>query len=299
MKWAANRFVPVESWGWEWLIMRIGTLAVVLHILSEPHPFALEGQPMPVGLAKVLDLSFLHHPQAHTAVWIVAGLFGLAYVIGWQLKWSALGLGAVLCLVRTYFNSQGYTHHGTQLVTLVLLVQSGVAWWVSWEGKKGRALCLASQAIYYSQGMVAVSYVASALTKFINSKGLWLWRSKYICVELIKTHRLDYYNRLDPALAGDPPLATWLLQHPMVGQILFGAGFVLEAAALLALHSRRWALMLGVSIIAMHESIDWIMRLHFTNHEWLALLYLVNPIFWLWWAIRGRRLEDYSQRLGV
>jgi hypothetical protein len=263
--------------------MRVGMAAIVAHILSEPHPFLLEEQALPVGIAKLVSLTFLHHPLAPWIVWSLAGLFGLAYVAGISLRWSALGLAMVLNTVRTYFNSQGYTHHGTQLVTLCLFTQAATAWWIWWRAKhKGEHRDLASWAVYYTQGMIAISYVASALTKVINSKGLWLWQSKYVCVELIKTHRLDYYNRLDPALAGDPALAVWLLNHPLVAQLMFGAGFVLEAIAIAALHSRKWALIIGLSIIAMHEVIDAIMRLHFANHEWLALLFLVNPLYWCW-----------------
>jgi hypothetical protein len=220
-------------------------------------------------------------------VWSCTALFGLWYLWGTGLRWSTLGLFLVINTVRTYFNSQNYTHHGTQLVTLCLLAQCLTAWWYHWRGRS-LALPLRSYTVYYTQGIIAISYVASALTKFINSKGLWLYRSKYICVELIKTHRLDYYRELDPALAGDPSLATWLLMHPFPAQLMFGAGFLLEATALLALHSRKMALFIGLSIIAMHESIDFIMKLHFVNHEWLALIFLVNPLFWIWWALQRR-----------
>jgi hypothetical protein len=279
-QWISTGFVPGSVGRWEWLVMRLGTVAIVLHILSEPHPFTLETEDAPVGIAKLIPLNFLCHPQAHAVVLAIAGLLSLCYIWGKGLRWSALGLFLVLTVVRTHFNSQGYTHHGTQLVALCLLAQCVTAFWYA-RRKTKPELSLASYLVYYTQGMIAISYVASALTKIINSKGLWLWRSKYICAELIKTHRLDYYKELKPELMGDPPFALWLLQHPLAGQVLFGAGFVLEVVALAALHSRKWALAIGLSIIAMHESISFIMRLHFTNHEWLALLYLVNPLFWL------------------
>jgi hypothetical protein len=240
-----------------------------------------------VGLAKLYPLNFLCHPQAHFYVWCLVAVFGLWYLWGRGLRWSTLGLFCVINVVRTHFNSQGYTHHGTQLVTLCLLTQCLTAWWYRWRGKK-LVLPLRSYAVYYTQGIILISYVASALTKFINSKGLWLYRSKYICAELIKTHKLDYYRELDPLLSAAPAHATWLMQHPFVAQLLFGVGFFLEAFAIVGLHSRFWALLLGVSIIAMHESIDLIMKLHFVNHEWLALIFLVNPLFWCWWLARGK-----------
>jgi hypothetical protein len=79
------------------------------------------------------------------------------------------------------------------------------------------------------------------------------------------------------------------LQHPYIAMVLFGAGFFLEAFAIVGLHSRFWALIIGISIIAMHESIDLLMKLHFVNHEALALIFLVNPLFWCWWLIQRRK----------
>src|SRR5205085_2346898 len=94
---------------------------------------------------------------------------------------------------------------------------------------------------YYSRSIILFSYCASALNKIITSRGLWVWQSKYLCIEMVKTHRYDYYKDLDPAMAGDPTAALWLLQHPFVAQVVFGAGFFLEALAFLGLRDRLWS----------------------------------------------------------
>jgi hypothetical protein len=198
-QWVSGGFRPQTVHTWEWLVMRMGLALLTCYILSEPHPFLLSSEDHPVGLAKLLPLNFLYDPAAReihsvarfmqlleqplrpqSVVCVLTLLCSLWYVWGKGLRWSALGLGLLLVVVRTHFNSQGYTHHGTQLVALCLLAQTLTAWWYHKGQHRGLALPLAAYMVYYTQGMIAISYVASALTKMINSKGLWLWRSKYI-----------------------------------------------------------------------------------------------------------------------
>jgi hypothetical protein len=285
-KWMGSGFVPVRSYGWEWFFMRLGLASIVMWILFEPHPFQLGEQSAPVGLARLIDFSaWFTRPSAHGVVLVLGAVLSLGYLWGRGLLWWTAGLCLLLCSVRSYFNSQGYTHHGTQLVTLCLLTQCLTLGWLRWRKPD---VSHSSYLIYYTQGIILISYVASALTKIINSKGLWLWRSKYICVEFIKTHRLDYHRELDPTLAGDPPLALWMLHHPLLTQILFAGGFFIELLAIAGLHSRKWALWTGIVIIVFHQTISRVMKLHFDNHQLLAAVFLVNLPFWIWVAVQRK-----------
>jgi hypothetical protein len=315
--WSHGRFVPVPAHGWEWFFMRLFMAALVFYSLQDFKPYTFESQQPDAakGLARVFDLGFLHErgpvdlsgikrvevpligtvrltgPGWFDTVVVLSGVLGLLYIWGRGLIITLPLLAIVHTLPWTYSNSQGFTHHGIQLVSMVLIVQSLVVWW--WQIRKWRGLRLpetglASHLIYYSQGMVAFSYVACAVTKIINSKGLWLWRSNNICIEFIKSHRLEYYKDLNPANAGDPDSAVWLLNHPWITRLLFGSGFFIELLAFVALRNRPWALLTGLSIIAFHRSVWWLMRLEFPLHEWLILIFLVNVPFWCWWVTKGK-----------
>ena len=291
--WAECGFRPIAVTSWEWFFMRLFFAALVMYIFTDWHPYQFASQPSPTGLARFIDLTFLHHPAAYTSMLWVAGICSLAYVMGWGLPVVLPVLTLANTLVRTYANSQGFTHHGYQLITLTLLTQTLVVWWWYLRGRKNPAntLPLASYLVYYSQGVVAFSYVVSGLTKIINSRGLWLWKSQYICLEVVKSTRTRYYAELDPDLAGDSAWALWLLQHRFAALALFGCGFFLECFAFLALRDRYWALLIGISLVAMHESISMIMQLSFLNHELLDLIFLVNIPYWFWWLaqrMRGR-----------
>lgn len=312
--WCRGKFVPESYHGWEWLIMRLLLALVVFYSLQEFKPYTFDSQPVPRGVAKVVDLTFLHNQgpidlsslkrleipvigtiRLHGPGWfdtvVVAALvLGALYVWGRGLI-VTLPLFATLHLLPwTLSNSQGYTHHGNQLITMVLIVQSIVVWWWQirkWRGRPALSLPVHSYLIYYSQGMVALSYVTCAVTKIFNSKGLWLFKSNYICIELIKSHRLEYYETLNPNALADPTAAVWLLNHPWITRILFDSGFFIELLAIVAVRNRPWALLVGLSIIAFHRSVWWLMRLEFPMHELLILIFLVNVPFWIWWATKG------------
>ena len=316
--WQRGYFVPVGHAGWEWFIMRVLFAGLVWYTFQDFKPFTLGEMKRPTGIGRFIDLTFLSHqveeggktirPWENIIRWTVLASLVL-YVTGFRLALLVSLTVLTLCstMVRTLANSQTHTHHGYQIVTLTLLAQAMVIWYVYiWQWRNKRRfepeLHLGSYFIYYSQGLIAATYVLAAITKIINSKGLWLWNARYICIELIKSQRSMYYKGLpskpgfDPALAGDVTVAVWMLKHPLLTTLMFGAGFFLEVVALIALRNRQWALAIGLSIIAMHQMIMVMMKLTFHNNEILVLIFMVNVPFWIVWACRaGWRNEGLTQ----
>lgn len=275
--WFRGGFNPDPISALDWTLMRAAFAALVLATFWDRHPYAFSGQPSPVGIARWVDLTFLGHDASRGVMLGLACVCCAAYAAGFALRLVLPLLTSAQVALYTFQNSQGFTDHGVQLVSMVLLFQTIVVWW-----KRGEtADKLRAWLWFYSRGIILFSYVASALTKFINTRGLWIWRSKHLCIEAVKTRRYSYYKDLDPALLGDPPAAMWLLQHPAAAQVVFGIGFFIEALAFLGLRDRRWSALAGLTIIAMHQGIIWIMDLAFVNHQWLCLIFLVNPAGWL------------------
>jgi hypothetical protein len=287
--WIGGGYMPESIRGWEWAVMRLGFACLVMWEFRDWHPFDFAGQPSPVGLAKLVNLTWLHSARPFgfsmfQVTLAVAAVCSVAYVFNVALRWVLPVLALGHTLIWTYYNSQGYQHHGHQLVTMVLWVQVGVVWWT----RGVTPAELRAWLWYYVRGIVLFSYTTSALTKIVASRGLWLWNSKYLCAELVKSHRLSYYKELDPALAGDPPATMWLLHHPFVAQIMFGIGFFIELFAWLGLRDRRCSAIMGAAIIIMHFNIAWLMRLNFDNHVWLCAIFLLNVPGWI--AVASSRL---------
>jgi len=283
-----ERLRPKPASAGEWFWMRLLFACVVAYTFNDTRPYGFESQPAPVGIAYILPLQFLSFPGVREAILGIVGIALLCYVLNRGLRWALLALTICSILTNTLLNSQGFVLHAYQIVTLTLLGQTILAF--HHQSKRGSAFSEAlkrSQFVFYSQGIVLGTYVVAALSKVINSRGQWLWNSKYLSGELIKSHRQVYYQKLDPALAEDIGAAVWLKAHPFLSQVIFGSGFFLELLALAALLGRWWALGIGLSLIAMHRGIYTLMRLEFPFNELLVLIFLVNLPYWFWWRKRS------------
>jgi len=287
LAWFREGFVPEPTGRFESALMRVGVAVLVFLTVYDPHPYDFVGQPAPVGIAHWVNLTWLYHPlhpYAYPTMYGAAALLGVIYIWGLVPRLIAPLLAAVHIIVRTYNNSQGFTHHGEQLISMVLVVQTLTLWFKGGLPREQVRAWL----WYYSRGLILFAYCASGVTKLINSHGQWLWRSQHLVIELVSSRRFDYYRNLDPEFAGDPPIAGWLLRHPFLTQVLFGYGLFIELFAFLGLRDRKWSAIMGLALIALHVGADQVMDLGFYHHQALCLIFLVNVPGWLMllWARR-------------
>lgn len=316
--WFRGGFVPSSVHAFEWALMRLFVSILVVWSLQTSKPFTFDAQPWPRGLARLFDLTFLHGagpvdlsafskialiadtglrihgPGWFDTVFLAALVAGVLYTWGRGLLFALPLLALAHTIPWTLYDSQGYTHHGHQLLSMILVIQSVIVWWWKvrhWRRKPLPAFSLPDALVFYSQGMIAVAYVTCAITKLVNSKGLWLWKSNNICIEIIKSRRLDYYSGTSNSTADAATAALWLLNHPWTTRILFDSGFFIELFAFIALRSRVWSLATGLAIISFHRSVWALMRLEFPEHERLIFIFLVNVPYWIWWLGKGRRSQ--------
>ena len=300
--WQRGYFRPLPVLRSEWFFMRLAFAAVVFHSFLDWHPYDFESQPHPTGIARFVSLTFLHSEHAHATIRIITTVALVAYLTGFRMAMLVSLTVLTVCstLVRTYANSQGFTHHGYQIVTLTLLAQAIVVWYVSirdWRGQKWKpksGLSLASYLVYYSQAVILSGYFLAALSKIMNSKGMWLLNARYISLDLVKSHRTAFYKSLDPEHAELPASAVWMLNHPFMATVVFGSGFFLELIALIGLRNRRWALFMGISLILFHRGVLVMMKLQFLYNEALLLIFLVNIPFWILWMSSQRTRTKLS-----
>ena len=282
----------------EGFLLRAFFGVVVVYTLRFEVPFST--QPHPSGLARVFDLTWLSHTGNYSVFRAVMSVLLVLYAGGLMLPLilPLLALGHVL--VFTLYNSQGYAHHGFQIVSLTLVAQAAtVLFYTLSKGLRMRPpdALLNAWLLWQSQMIVAGTYLISVFSKLINTRGMWLWDSHYIAADLIKSRRQLYYGTLDPQYAGNPAEAIWLLENPWLARVLFGTGFILETIAFLALASRKLGFFIGVALIFMHRSIAGLMGLRFDNNEMLCAIYLVGIPFLVAWSLE--RIANPAVRLGV
>jgi hypothetical protein len=262
------------------------TRAALAYVLWYFFPLQMEQttQPMPVGLAHWFDLTWLSNATSFASYRMCFAAALAWYVSGIALPLSLPVLTLLHILPYTLFNSQAHPHHGYQIMSLTLLGMSVTAivhalinraGWLKPTAMMNAWLLLSAQL------MIAGAYLISVCSKMILSSGMWLFNSHYVALDFVKTARQNYYSSLDPALQFDPPGVVWLLNHATLARILFDSGVLLETLLILAVGTRRLSLLMGISVIAMHESIRAMMGLTFFTHESMVAIFFINVPYWL------------------
>ncbi|WP_038167777.1 hypothetical protein [Verrucomicrobium sp. BvORR106] len=267
-------------------IFLLYTLRLSIDYTQEPHP---------VGLLKLLHgindgklwLTWLADPSTWNVYRaIFAGLL-VIYVAGVALPLVLPVLALMHVLPFTLYNSQGFTHHGYQIVSCTLIIQAIAVLYYNFREKFTLAPPdekLRAWMFVQAQVILTGMYFISVFTKLDNSGGMWLWNSNNVAMDMLKTARQSFLNNFDPAFAGNPPEAIWMLEHPWLSRLFFGSGLFLEFLCIFAIGNRVLGFLLGISLLVMHRSIDWLMGgVAFINNEFLAFIFLVNLPFLLSW----------------
>jgi hypothetical protein len=266
----------------ELLVMRAAfAMLAYVNVKWETAPFTT--QKFPNGLAKYFDLTWLaHHPPGQEVkALVVAGL--VMFVAGWLPALGLLPLAFFATLIGTLLNSQGAINHSWQMVTMMLLAQMVVLAWpragenrLSWRVVLRPDLDRQRASAHAALVVIAASYVVCGLVKVIASKGMWIQDSPYLAIQLLKTHFANFYTTLQATPEWLTEVTEFLLENPNVARVVFGSGLLIELAGFVILISRRWSLVGGLGIIALHLSISKLMNLNFEAHMLAVLIFCVN-----------------------
>jgi hypothetical protein len=310
-----------RPWAYSWpeaTFMRAIVIGCLWYWMGMAGSVTYRHLPSPCGLAHWFDLTWLGDPAnrtlVHHGIRLGMGLYALGAV--WAFLWRArppearpvdwfslpglllMTLGHVL--VQTNYNSFGAIHHSYTGLALVLCTQTLVhAWALVRQGLRPRTgdaggLSWESWVIYFSSQTLAASYVLAGLAKLINTGPRWIWDAPMIAVHIARVGDETYYDQLDPSRAAHAERwVGFFTDHPWLVRIGLGGSLILELAAILALVGPRWAAVVGIACIAMHEGIGEMMQLYFGLCQLLCLAFWVNPPRWLmagWRWFQARRL---------
>lgn len=281
-------FEPIRHAKWELFVLRLGLAYVAWGTFAGSSDFT--GQSHPNGIAHWMDLTFLSDDATEGWLRMVARGSLVAFVLGVP--------GVLSLLVPTFFgiglftlkNSQGAIGHSFQVVHLCLLAAwlAGV-WAVVWRQREKRlpnGLERGQLEVDWARQALAAGYVVSAITKVIESKGMWFRDSQYFALHLIKNNDMKFYGKLEAGVQQLEWLPEWMMQHPLACQVFFGLALPLELFAFLGCRNRVMGLVFGVSLIAFHFSVKQLTQLDFVYNMQLLLVLMVNPI---WWVYRGAK----------
>ena len=277
----------------EMIVMRILFAAIVIWSMPAVSAMAeLTQQPRPAGLAKLFPLTFLSNPEIFGVLrWSAIAALAF-YAAGIALPAALTIVTAVHILSLTLYNSQGVPYHSHNIVSLTLLAQWLVYLfpWVYrlFRRKKLRlpeGKSLADLSFHYSLHIIAGVYVIAGVIKLLRTKGLWIWQSPDIAVELMKSNAQTYYNwlEIDGAYEHRQQIAQWMIENPNITRLFLGSGLLIEFFAFLALYNRLAALIGGLAFLGLHWGIGKTMGLHFHYNMAMILVFFINVPFWMGW----------------
>lgn len=286
---------PIRHEAWETLLFRMGIAWIAWQTIGGPsHRSA---QPVPHGMAAWgVDFTWLGDP--HLATWLVP-FWGVCLILYVCNVMPALTLFPPLIASfghGTLGNSSGSIGHTTQLVTLVLLASWLAALYAAVRRAQGKALpndfTPPQLAADWARQVFMSTYVVSAISKLIQSHGLWFQDAPYFSLQIVKAMGMSKYGDY-----GEGRNVEWLAQlmldHPWVAKLLIGGALPLELFAFMALLNRRLSFVFGFGLFLFHSSVTELMHLGFVYHKTLLLLLMVNPA---WWLVQGvRRLFPASK----
>jgi hypothetical protein len=287
---ARTFFKPTPFASWELVVMRMLFALVIWDAI--PEAMNVAGVPQPTGLA-------LFFPDLVVGFGALFGATWFKFVIAALLVIYALGSAAVittpLLLMVTVFagtltNSQGAITHHSQIVSLVLLAQSGCLVYDLIRHRKWRTGLLGQpvdreiQVAYVTQQAVVAAYMVSAYTKLKESGLDWFVNAARFPIQLKKNTRMAYFNELkehgsDSSFLTDLPARTeaLLIASPNLCRIIIGSGLVLEIAVVLALAGRAWAFFFGIAFVLFHSTISKIMGLDFDFNIYILSIFFILP----------------------
>jgi len=236
-------------------------------------------QDHPNGLAHLFDFTWLatSPPGWGLKGLTIAGL--VLYVVGILPVLGLLPAVFFAVSIGTLILSQGPMQHSWQLVTMMALAQFIVYLVHARRSGLKPDLQIQRLATYWGTVVIAGGYVVCGLVKVIESNGLWIWKSPYLAVQVMKTNWASFYDSLEPTREWTQQAAQFLVDHPWFARAFFGSGLLIEVLAFAILINRRWAFWFGLSMVSLHWGISELMNLHFIQHILAILIFLIIPNF--------------------
>ncbi len=268
---------------WETFLFRLGIAWVAWQTIGGPSHWNTQTDPH--GLA-AWGVDFTWLGDAELAKWLVPlwGVCLLLYLFGVVPVLTLLPPLSASWGHGTLGNSHRAIGHTTQLVTLVLLASWLAALWATICKVRRKPLPFdftpPQLAADWTRQVFISTYVVSAITKLIQSHGLWFKDAPYFSLQIVKAMGMAKYGDY-----GEGRDVEWFAQlmvdHPWLAKLFIGGALPLELFAFLALLNRRLALAFGIAMYLFHSTVTELMHLGFVYHKMLLLVLMVNPVWWL------------------
>ena len=222
-------------------------LAAILHRFL-PAGMEQVTQPVPVGLAHFVNLTWLANPQAYAVYHFVFLMAAFLYAAGFMLHLTLPVLTLLQVLPFTLLNSQGHPHHGYQIISLAMLGMSvvAVAQWLKGNGQPwpglGRSLAVkvsAAAAVLVQGWLMAVNGPCDIHSRVIGGpfgEGGPSWAYSLLRIALFLVLSLP----LARLVAGGQPAALMNASLLMAAQFMIAGAYLVSVCSKMKMSKGQW-----------------------------------------------------------
>lgn len=295
-------FRPIGRDRGEITLFRVAFALVVFRPFAKFGPWPSD-QPLPTGLARFADLSFLSQPPWYPITYSVLILALLSYAFGKALGVVLPILFAITTAVFTLQNSQSGVAHHLHVIPLALFGQT-IGWWrfqlsnrdlLGYERTHARSA--QELMIHDAMQCVIALYVVAGITKLVETGGTWVWQASNGALWIVQRQDEEFYSRVGgDGVVPEVPIAHFLAAHPTIARAMFGGGLLIELLSPLALVNRFSSTAVGFALVAFHLVNGALLSLWFLNNVFVLLVVVANVPWIVGWIAKRARGEPQRPR---
>lgn len=240
--------------------------------------FIVDSITIKLGVCQWVDCDFFLYQASKYLLLFSAFVFSLFYLLEFKMLMATLALSLLSLLVFSMHESFGIRDR-TGGLTLIIVVQF-FAYFLNY--REGNTVKLHSRRVLYSIQVIVACYTLSGLSKLVDTGWSWFLKSDLLSLQVLSSY-------MNAAISNGSLVLTDAQQEKldliMAYPLIISAGMlgtmILETFAFISLISKRWQLIWGVGLLAMHVGIYLIMDIKI-GAFWIPLtIFFFNPLYYI------------------
>ncbi len=294
MKEAWNKIYTNNYNNLEWAFIKIVLILLWVKLASIVFN-SFQTAPLPQGICKIFPCEFFLDGFGKYLLIFTLVIVTVLYVLEIKQVFSCLIIFIISTLLFTIEESNGILNRSS-LFTFVFFAQFLAYLLHSYDPTTN----IKKDRIQFSVQVIAAGYTLSALSKLYQSGFMWIQDGQRITLQILKSFQTLYVTDGDVKnLETAQEMVSFIENHETLVFILLGSSLILELFALIAVKSKKHALVYGILLTFMHIGIFIVMDIAIVSIVIPMILFMVNPFYIIWLFVKGlyKKIVSYSPYL--
>ncbi len=261
----------------EWLAAKISIMYVWLFITVEIL-FVYKSAPFPQGIFTLNLIYKIENSITNYILILTSIVFCTLYLFEKMMRLTTIVLFMISVFTFSLEESNGILNRYS-LLSFIFFAQF-LAYQFSHHYKN---LNHTQLRFSFSIQAIAGGYILSGLSKLLVSGVDWISNSKYLSLQIIKSHYYNYLTYGNPeTLEIGEKYAQFAQNNTIIIESLLTISIVLELFAWISIGNKKRALVYGSLLMLMHTGISILMDIKLVGISRPMFIFMVNPLFIIW-----------------